>query len=190
MITAALLWLKGRLSPSLITGGLVVVIVLLLGSAVMTLRARLETANTKSDAAEQKATRLEREGQTKDEQLAELQHLYATQQGIANEAHRKIEKLDDNRLAAAAASDRVFKRFDADLARVRAAAATAALAGTSPSADDPGLLSTELYRKLLGRARRLDERARQFGDIADKRGIAGETCERIYDEAVKSSASN
>jgi hypothetical protein len=84
--------------------------------------------------------------------------------------------LDRARAAARLESVRLRDAANAAAQRARAGCAAPATADLRQAAGDPiGVLAD-----VLGRA---DERASILAELADRRGIAGQACERLYDEA-------
>lgn len=105
----------------------------------------------------------------------ELSH---AQEVNAAEVSALFVELEYARTAAGLASGRVRDAAASAAARARAQCANSAAAGLRPSTDDPiGVLAD-----VLGRC---DARAGLLADLADRRGIAGNACQRAYDEAFE-----
>lgn len=174
MIAAALAWLKA-LFASLETA-LVAAMVLALGTWAVVTTARY-------DAADKALLQLQAEhaqalAQAVTEARAEETRRVAAQAEIANEAHRQLEIVRGNADAARAAAQRLYARL-AVAAASPSGHSTAAPAG-SP-ADGADMVPADVYRQLLGAARRLGDRGVDLAQLADQRGIAGTACERAYD---------
>lgn len=179
MIAAALAWLKGLFAS--IETALIALVVLLLCVWVAVASIRL-------DLAERQLAKLQLEhaqalAQAVTEARIEEQRRVAAQAEIANEAHRQLEIVRGNADAARAAAQRLYARLAAAAAN-RPGGAASTPAG-SP-ADGADVVSADVYRQLLGAARRLGDRGVDLAQLADQRGIAGTACERAYDSlAVK-----
>lgn len=174
MIAAALTWLKA-LFVSMETA-LIALLVLLL--CVWAAVASIQLA-----AADKQLLKLQRDqaaaiAQAITEARAEEQRRVAAQAEIANDAYRQLEIVRGNADAARATAQRLYARLAAAAAN-RPSSAASASAGAP--AGDTGVVSADVYRQLLGAARRLGDRGVDLAQLADQRGIAGTACERAYD---------
>lgn len=174
MIAAALAWLKA-LFASLETA-LIALLVLLL--CVWAAVASIQLA-----AADKQLLKLQRDqaaaiAQAVTEARAEEQRRVAAQAEIANDAHRQLEIARGNADAARAAAQRLWARLAAVAAK---SSGHSASAPAGSAADAAAVVSADVYRQLLGAARRLGDRGVDLAQLADQRGIAGTACERAYD---------
>lgn len=98
----------------------------------------------------------------------------ATQKAI-DEANQIAERERNDRAIADAAAGRLQQRLDAYVAAARKAAQAASASDGSQATEGPtGVLALVLSRCV--------ERVRLLASVADERGRAGSTCERISDE--------
>lgn len=97
----------------------------------------------------------------------------AAHQEIVDEADRKTVAARDDAVISDAVAGKLRGRVAALIAQTRAATGNPAAAQTSSPADDAGLVLADLFG-------RLDARAGQLADFADRASIAGQACERAY----------
>lgn len=174
MIAAALAWLKTFFAS--VETVAVAAMVLALGTWAVVATARYDAAD--KALLQLQAEQAQAIAQAVTEARAEEQRRVAAQAEIANDAHRKMEIAQRNADAARAAAQRLY-------ARLAAAAANpsghSAAASAGAPAGDTNVVPADVYRRLLGAARRLGDRGVDLADLADRRGITGTACERAYD---------
>lgn len=94
-----------------------------------------------------------------------------TIEGVQIDAREQLAQVADDAATAAATADGL--RRELDRIRRRAASCAAAAGGSAPGRD-----STELLADLLAE---VESAGRAMAAEADRRGVAGEACERAYD---------
>lgn len=106
---------------------------------------------------------------------AEEQHRAAAQLEISHAAEKQITQARADAVAAGDAAGRLRQRATTLATRSCPAASNPTPTGISAPTYDPGLVFPELLGALVDEARRL-------AAVADDRGIAGQACERAYDQ--------
>lgn len=93
---------------------------------------------------------------------------------IQNEADKQLAAARTNAARADAESERLRAGINSAIARLQSGGHDTGAPSGSPARDRTGLLLTELFREI-------DVAAGEYAAEADRRGIAGLTCERAYD---------
>ena len=109
---------------------------------------------------------------------AEEQRRTTAQQEIVNDAITKTAVVAADAAAARDSHDRLLDRYTALAASRGPAPVHPAAAQGSAPASGPGLVLTDVFR-------RLDDRAGLLATLADQRWIAGSACEKAYDALTR-----
>ena len=109
---------------------------------------------------------------------AEEQRRTTAQQGIINDALRRVKESAAAASAADGAAQRLRERAASLAARCSGSAGNPTVAGPSQAASAPGVVLADV----LGR---LESAGRELAAVATARGIAGAACERSYDSLNK-----
>lgn len=156
------LWVK-----LLVAGGLVLLAI----AAVNAYNARLVAHGHAAGAAEERALWQAAEKERLEQEAAARVVLDKLREESDRETRRFMERAKEERAAAAAAADRMRAQLDAFVAAHRA--------DPAPVADGPPAGSAlDLLADLFVR---VDARAGELADYADRARIAGQQCERDYD---------
>lgn len=123
----------------------------------------------KRDAADIKAAK----EFTEQQRRIELQRQGAIDD-LQNEADKKLAAARANSSRAAAESERLRAGINSAIARLKSGSHDTGTSISSTTRDRTGLLLAELFRGI-------DTAAGEYAAEADRRGIAGLTCERAYD---------
>ena len=132
----------------------------------------VRVAGLKQDAADQRAAAAEVARVAERAQRTEEQRRTAAAAQEAQDAQAKINSLEDDLRLARTASDGVRDAAASAGSRARARACTAAPGPGKPGEDPIGLLVDVLSR--------IDQRAGELAEYADRLRIAGIACERTY----------
>lgn len=134
---------------------------------------RTDTATARKDLADYKAAQQEARILADRAQRTEEQRRAAAVAQEASDAQTRISALEDDVRRAGAAADGVRDAAAGAASRARARACPAATGPGQPGDDPIGLLVD-----VLGR---VDQRAGELAEYADRLRIAGVACERSYD---------
>jgi len=134
-------------------------------------------AELKQDASDQRAVDAEARLLADRAQRTEERRRTAAVAQEAQDAQTRIASLEDDLRRAAGAADGLRAAAAAAAIRARAQSCAAAPGPREPSADPIGLLAD-----VLGR---IDQRAGDLAEYADRLRIAGVACERSYEALTK-----